>query len=60
MQGGSGAAMTADQAVNAVRSRAGLAPLSGVTLNQVMDEKYAELAMEWGTRYLRYGQTRQV
>ena len=43
--------MTADQAVNAVRSRAGLTPLSGVTLDQVMDEKYAELAMEWGTRY---------
>jgi hypothetical protein len=25
--------------------------LSGVTNAQVMDEKYAELAMEWGTRY---------
>jgi starch-binding outer membrane protein, SusD/RagB family len=51
VQGASGSAMTADQAVNAVRSRAGLAPLSGVTLDQIMDEKYAELAMEWGTRY---------
>lgn len=50
-QGATGGAMTADQAVNAVRSRAGLAPLSEVTLAQVMDEKYAELAMEWGTRY---------
>ena len=50
-QGASGSAMTADQAVNAVRSRAGLGTLSGVTTNQVMDEKYAELAMEWGTRY---------
>ncbi|HET6543347.1 MAG TPA: RagB/SusD family nutrient uptake outer membrane protein [Chryseolinea sp.] len=50
-QGASGSAMTADQAVNAVRSRAGLGTLSGVTLDQVMDEKYAELAMEWGTRY---------
>ena len=50
-QGATSGAMTADQAVNAVRSRAGLTPLSGVTVDQVMDEKYAELAMEWGTRY---------
>lgn len=51
VQGASGTGMTADEAVNAVRKRAGLTPLSGVTLQQVMDEKYAELAMEWGTRY---------
>jgi hypothetical protein len=50
-QGASGSGMSADQAVNAVRTRAGLSPLSGVTLNQVMDEKYAELGMEWGIRY---------
>ena len=58
-QGASSSAMTADQAVNAVRDRAGLSPLSGVTNEQVMDEKYAELAMEWGTRYydmVRLGQ----
>lgn len=56
--GASGNAGSADDAVNAVRDRAGLDPLSGVTLEQVMDEKYAELAMEWGTRYfdmVRYG-----
>ncbi len=51
VQGASGTGMTADEAVNAVRDRAGLSPLSGVTLQQVMDEKFAELAMEWGTRY---------
>ncbi|KOH43826.1 RagB/SusD family nutrient uptake outer membrane protein [Sunxiuqinia dokdonensis] len=51
VQGASSSAMTADAAVNAVRSRAGLSPLSGVTLDQVVDEKFAELAMEWGTRY---------
>jgi hypothetical protein len=28
-----------------------MAALSGVTHDQVMEEKYAELAMEWGTRY---------
>ncbi|HET6556656.1 MAG TPA: RagB/SusD family nutrient uptake outer membrane protein [Prolixibacteraceae bacterium] len=50
-QGATSAAMTADAAVNLVRERAGLTPLSGVTLQQVMDEKFAELAMEWGTRY---------
>jgi hypothetical protein len=51
VQGASGTAGTADDAVNAVRIRAGLTTLSGVTLDQVMDEKFAELGMEWGTRY---------
>jgi len=50
-QGASGSAMSADDAVNLVRERAGLPDLSGVTNAQVMDEKFAELAMEWGTRF---------
>ncbi|MCW5911793.1 MAG: RagB/SusD family nutrient uptake outer membrane protein [Cyclobacteriaceae bacterium] len=50
-RGASSSAMTADAAVNLVRDRVGMGPLSGVTAQQVMDEKYAELAMEWGTRY---------
>ncbi|WP_153639779.1 RagB/SusD family nutrient uptake outer membrane protein [Prolixibacter sp. NT017] len=50
-QGASGSAGSADDAVNLVRERAGLPDLSGVTNAQVMDEKFAELAMEWGTRY---------
>ena len=50
-QGASGTIMTADQAVNTVRSRVNMAPLTGVTLDDVMDEKFAELAMEWGVRY---------
>jgi len=50
-QGASGSVITADAAVNSVRLRAGLPPLTGVTNAQVMDEKFAELAMEWGTRY---------
>src|SRR5690606_10685424 len=50
-RGASGSGMTADQAVNLVRSRAGMGGLSGVTSDQVMDEKFAELAMEWGIRY---------
>ena len=51
VHGASSNAMSADQAVNLVRERAGLAPISGVTLDQVVDEKYAELAMEWGKRF---------
>ncbi|SMO54421.1 Starch-binding associating with outer membrane [Saccharicrinis carchari] len=43
--------MSADDAVNLVRTRAGLSNLSGVTTQQVLDEKFAELAMEWGTRF---------
>ena len=50
-RGASGSGLTADQAVNMVRDRAGLTPLSGVTTAQVLDEKFAELGMEWGIRY---------
>ncbi len=50
-RGATSSAMTADAAVNLVRERAGLNPVSGVTSEQVMDEKFAELAMEWGIRY---------
>ncbi|HLT52169.1 MAG TPA: RagB/SusD family nutrient uptake outer membrane protein [Arenibacter sp.] len=52
LQGASNSAMTADQAVNLVRARVDMAPLSAVTLDQVIDEKYAELSMEWGKRFL--------
>ncbi len=50
-QGASASSMSADQAVNMVRARAGLTPISGVSLDQILDEKYAELSMEWGKRY---------
>jgi starch-binding outer membrane protein, SusD/RagB family len=50
-QNATGPVMTAAAAVNLVRSRAGLAPLASVNNANVMDEKYAELAMEWGTRF---------
>jgi len=50
-QGATGTAGTAETAVNLVRVRAGLSPLGTVTLDDVMDEKYAELAMEWGSRF---------
>jgi hypothetical protein len=50
-RGASGTTLTADQAVNIVRARANMAPLSGVTSDQVIEEKFAEFAMEWGVRY---------
>ncbi|MBL4561848.1 MAG: RagB/SusD family nutrient uptake outer membrane protein [Labilibaculum sp.] len=50
-QGASSSSISADAAVNLVRERVGLAAISGVTNAQVMDEKFAELAMEWGTRF---------
>lgn len=50
-QGATGSAGTADEAVNLLRVRAGMPTIAGVTLDQVMDEKYAELGMEWGQRY---------
>ncbi len=51
-RGASGSVMTADAAVNMVRSRAGLGNLSGVTTDDVLDEKFAELATERGIRFL--------
>jgi hypothetical protein len=62
-QGATSSAMTAVAAVNAVRARAKMTPLTTVTNAQVMDEKYAELAMEWGTRYydmIRLGKTSEL
>jgi starch-binding outer membrane protein, SusD/RagB family len=50
-QGATGSAGTADDAVNLVRNRAGMTPLSGVTTQMVMDEKLAELGTEMGARF---------
>ena len=49
--GATSSTMSADEAVNAVRGRAGLGALSGVTLDQVLDEKMAEFCAEWGIRF---------
>jgi starch-binding outer membrane protein, SusD/RagB family len=62
-QGATSSVMTAEAAVNLVRARAGLTALGSVTLDDVMDEKYAELAMEWGTRFydmVRLGRTAEL
>ncbi|MEZ5071303.1 MAG: RagB/SusD family nutrient uptake outer membrane protein [Bacteroidales bacterium] len=51
LPGSLGAAITPLAAVNTVRERAGLDPLASVTIDDVMDEKFAEFGMEWGIRY---------
>ncbi|MEP3208898.1 MAG: RagB/SusD family nutrient uptake outer membrane protein [Maribacter sp.] len=50
-QGATATAISADEAVNLVRARAGMPALSGVSLDDILDEKFAELGMEWGKRY---------
>ncbi|MCB0372046.1 MAG: RagB/SusD family nutrient uptake outer membrane protein [Muricauda sp.] len=50
-RGATGSGMTADQAVNMIRVRANMPTISGVSSDDVMDEKFAELGMEWGIRY---------
>ncbi|WP_373522252.1 RagB/SusD family nutrient uptake outer membrane protein [Aquiflexum sp.] len=51
VNGASSSVLSADQAVNLVRARVGLGALSGVTLNEVLDEKFAEFGMESGIRF---------
>lgn len=53
----------ADDAVNEVRARVGMPALSGVGLDEVLDEKFAELGMEWGIRFydlVRYDRTEEL
>lgn len=51
VNGATGSSISADEAVNIVRNRAGMSPLSGVTINEVLDEVYAEMSSEWGIRF---------
>lgn len=63
VSGATSQVMTADEAVNTVRRRAGVGTLSGVTLDQVLDEKFAEFGMEWGIRFydvIRHGRTEEL
>lgn len=40
-----------DASLNLVRERAGLKPIANATVDQVLDERLAELATEWGDRF---------
>jgi hypothetical protein len=40
-----------DEPFNLVRARAKLSPITNVTLEQILDERRAEFAMEWGERF---------
>lgn len=40
-----------DAPFNLVRTRAGMPTLTGVTVDQILDERRMELCAEWGTRY---------
>ncbi|WP_225000076.1 RagB/SusD family nutrient uptake outer membrane protein [Cesiribacter sp. SM1] len=62
-QGATSGVLSADEAVNLVRARVSMPPLSGVTLDDVLDEKYAEFAMEWGIRFydlVRHNRTEEL
>jgi hypothetical protein len=45
------ASLSAVDAVNLVRTRAGMSSLSSVTTEDVLNEKFAELGTEWGIRF---------
>ncbi|MFW5760808.1 MAG: RagB/SusD family nutrient uptake outer membrane protein [Cyclobacteriaceae bacterium] len=63
VSGANSSELNADQAVNLVRERAGLSPLSGVSLDDVLDEKFAELGLEWGIRFydlVRHNKTSEL
>ena len=51
VSGASSNVMTATEAVNEVRNRVGMPDLSNVTLEDVLDEKFAEFGTEWGIRF---------
>lgn len=45
------AGQNGDAPLNLVRQRAGLAPLTNATVDQILEERRVELAMEWGERF---------
>ncbi|MNT02261.1 SusD family protein [compost metagenome] len=49
-----------DAPLNLVRARAGLPAITGATLQNVLDERRAELAIEWGERFFDLVRTDQA
>ncbi len=63
VSGANSAVLSAEEAVNAVRARAGLDPAPMVDLDVVLDEKFAEFGMEWGVRFndlIRHNRTEEL
>lgn len=63
VSGATSSAMSAVDAVNEVRGRAGLTDLATVTLDDVLNEKFAEFGLEWGIRFydvVRNGRTTEL
>ncbi|MCH7408581.1 RagB/SusD family nutrient uptake outer membrane protein [Belliella sp. DSM 111904] len=63
VSGASSSGLSALDAVNQVRSRAGLNPVTSVTIDTVLDEKFAEFGMEWGIRFydlIRHDRTSEL
>ncbi|PRY85765.1 RagB/SusD family nutrient uptake outer membrane protein [Mongoliibacter ruber] len=63
VNGASSGVMSAAEAVNTIRQRAGLSPLSSVDLDVVLDEKFAEFGTEWGIRFadlVRHGKYEEL
>jgi len=63
VSGASSSSISALEAVNLVRERANLDPAANINLDIVLNEKYAELGMEWGIRFadlVRHGLTGEL
>lgn len=63
VSGANSSVLSAQQAVNLVRTRAGMPPVSSVNLDVVLDEKFAEFGTEWGIRFydlVRHGRTSEL
>ena len=63
VSGANSTVMSAAEAINEVRNRAGLPDLGSVTLDDVLDEKDAEFATEMGIRFfdlVRHGKTSEL
>lgn len=63
VSGATSSVKSAAEAVSDVRIRAGLGSVGSVTLDDVLDEKYAEFGMEWGIRFhdlVRHNRTTEL
>ncbi|MCH7398088.1 RagB/SusD family nutrient uptake outer membrane protein [Belliella sp. DSM 107340] len=63
VSGANSSGLSALEAVNLVRSRAGLNTVSTVNIDTVLDEKFAEFGMEWGIRFydlIRHNKTNEL